>query len=409
MASAWDIEGIPSFPPLDTDMESDVCVVGGGLAGMWTAYLLSKEGRRVVLIDCDRVGRAATLYTTAFVTQVIDTPLVELAKIFDEKTAGLVWQSGAEAIDRIEKVIAEEGIECEFMRLPLHLYVSSGDGLKELDEERHLAHTLGFMARLVKEPLEGFKNCGALRIEDQAKYHPMKFFKGLLEAAVRNGVEIFEHTEAVEIPEGTRGVATKSGYRIRAKDIVIATYEPFNNPKSTHFKKGMYTSYVYELALPPESVPEGMYIDEHNPYHYVRVDNLDGKQRMIVGGEDHRAEITFEDDKSFKALKEYIDSTFPDLTYEVVRKWQGGILEPSDGLPLIGAVGPHQYVACAFSGNGMTYSSVAGHLLADLILGKKNAYTALYDPTRLKKEALLYKARDYTGEFFGGAIKNLFK
>ncbi|MBX4189289.1 FAD-binding oxidoreductase [Candidatus Parcubacteria bacterium] len=402
---------MPAFKALDGDIEADICIVGAGLAGVWCSYLLSKEGKKIVLIDCDKVGRAATLYTTAFVTEVIDTPLEELSKMFDEKSAREVWQSGAEAIDRIERVIEEEGIDCEFMRLPLHMYARSEEELRSFEREADLARALGFKGRLVHKPLDGFENCGAFRIEDQAKYHPMKFFKGLLEATVSNGVEVYEDTEAVEIlASNPTTVRTASGHSIVAQDVVVTTYEPFNNPEPTHFKKGMYVSYVYELELPEGSVPEGLYIDSANPYHYVRVDNLGNKQRMIVGGEDHRALIKFEDEKSFKALKGYIDKTFPNLSYKVLNKWQGAILEPSDGLPLIGQVAEHEYVACAFSGNGMTYSATAGALITDLILGRVNDYSSLYDPRRsLKPGAVLRKARDYTQEFFGGAIKNLFK
>jgi glycine/D-amino acid oxidase-like deaminating enzyme len=412
MSSVWEIKDMPEFEPLEGDSSADVCVIGGGLAGAWTAYLLAKEGRAVVLVEADRIGRAATLYTTAFITQVIDTDLSDLVKMFGREKARLSWQAGGDAIDLIESVIKEEKIDCDFSRVPIYTYARSDKEFAVLREEAEQAKELGFGAQLLGRPLEGFLNEGAMEVTQQAKYHPMKFLKGLVKAAQKHGAKFYEQTEAVDVSysgESAR-ILLKGGGVVEAADVVVATYEPFNNPKPTHFKKGMYITYVYGLEMPQGSLPVGLYEDLNNPYHYFRVDDEDDKQTMIVGGEDHRAELGFEESKSFRALKEYIDETFPKVKYKITHKWQGGILEPSDGLPLIGAYDHHQYVASAFSGNGMTYSAISGRVITDLILGRESRYELLYDPKRsLEGKPLLYKFRDYAGEFFGGAVKNLFK
>ncbi|MDB5266247.1 MAG: dependent oxidoreductase [Parcubacteria group bacterium] len=412
MESAWEIEGFERYSKLKEDTEADVAIIGGGMAGMWAAYLLSKEGKKVVLIEKDRVGRGETLYTTAFITEEIDTDLVDLLDIFGKKDARLSWQAGREAIDLIESVIKEENIDCEFERGSLFVYAATPEEFKSLEAEDKLARSLGFQTKLQKDLDLGFEHDGAWEIEDQAKFHPMKFFKGLLEASIRNGATIHERTEADRIlGKDPMKVVTKDGAKITARDIIIATYKPFNNPAPTHFKKGMYVSYVYELRIKPGSVRRGMFEDLENPYHYVRVDQLNHKyDRMIVGGEDHREELKLPPKKNFTALDEYIKETFPTLEYVIASKWSGKILEPSDGLPLIGPVEPHIYVASAFSGNGMTYSAISGRILTDLIQGKPNVYTSLYDPQRsLSPKALLKKAKDYGGEFLGGAAKNIFK
>lgn len=407
MTSAWEIKGIKEFAKLDHGAEADVAIVGGGLAGIWCAHILSKEGKKVILVEKEKLGRAATLYTTGFVTQVIDTSITHLVRMYGNDGARLAWRAGEEAIKLIEDTATKEGIECELMRLPFYSYAASEHELKGLRQEADALHRLGFKAQIV-EPIDGFKNVGALEVPDQAKYHPMKFFRGLVEAALKNGVEIYEDTEALKAEAGI--ISLKGGNKVKAKDIIIATYDPLNNPKPTHGKKGMYTSYVYELEAGKNSFPDGMYVDQMNPYHYFRFDNLEDKERIIVGGEDHRAELSFEGGRSFKALKEFIDTTFPNLKYDIKGKWSGGILESSDGLPLIGSYAPGLYVASAFSGNGMTYSAIAGKVLADEILGRISQYSALYDPKRhLKPKAFFQKFLDYGGEFFGGALKNLFK
>ncbi|MBX4195438.1 FAD-binding oxidoreductase [Candidatus Parcubacteria bacterium] len=411
MKSAWEIERIREFKKLDHNTEADICIIGGGLAGVWSAYLLSKEGKEVILIEKDKVGRAATLYTTAFITQVIDTDLTDLIEMFGSDRARLSWQAGADAIDQIADFIKYEGIECEFVRLPMCSYSDRKRDLDKLHREAAAATRLGFEAGVSHKPIAGFENAVSMVVPNQAKYHPMKFFKALVNAAVSSGVKIYEDTEAVEVSgEDPVIVNTKEKNSIKVRDVIVATYEPLNNPKPTHWKKGMYETYVYELELPKGAIPEMMCEDLRNPYHYFRVDDLGDKMRMIAGGEDHRAELKFEESKSFRALKEFIVKTFPKIEYEVVTRWHGGILEPSDGLSLIGEYAPHQYVASAFSGNGMTYSAITGRILTDLIMERGSEYEELYDPKRrLMGKPVLYKFRDYAEEFLGGAVKNLFK
>ncbi len=124
-----------------------------------------------------------------------------------------------------------------------------------------------------------------------------------------------------------------------------------------------------------------------NPYHYFRIDRNQGPQdkydRMIVGGEDNREEAEFNKQKNFNALKDYLKNTFGAQDYAITRKWNGPIMEPSDGLALIGEFKPQQLLATAFSGNGMTYSLIAATIFKDIVLGKKNSLIKIYDPTRV--------------------------
>ncbi len=412
MASTWEIEGIPKFTKLNKDETCEVCIVGGGLAGLWCAYLLSREGKRVILIEKDRLGEGATMYTTAFLTHSIDTDLGDIKSMFGRATAKKVWEAHREAIDLIEEVINREEIDCEFQRVNNVIFARDEKELEIAKEENEEAKSSGFESEYRDTPFKGFPNMGGQVLKNQGKYHPMKFFRGLLEAAIEHGLEIYEKTEAVEINgRSIFDIKTKNGKTIRAKEVVVATYDPFNNPKPVHFKKGMYETYVYELKIKGGVIPEGIYEDEHNPYHYFRVDSMGKFDRLIVGGEDHRQELLKPlQNKSFKALREWIDEAFPGLEYTVEKKWHGGILEPSDGLALIGEYAPHRYLASAFSGNGMTYSPISGMLIKDLICGKKNPYKDIFDPKRtMNKKALTYKLRDYGEEFFKGAGKNIFK
>jgi glycine/D-amino acid oxidase-like deaminating enzyme len=416
MASTWEIK-VPTFPKLRKDASTDVLIIGGGLAGLWCAYLLTKAGKHVTLIEKNKLGMSVTSCTTAFLTQSIDTPLTELEEIYSKDLARSVWQSHGEAIDLIEAIVEKEKIDCDFMRIPMHIYAKTDKEMGPLREENDLAVELGFDSRMVEKPLPNFmttfQSVGAQKIMKQGKYHPLKFFKGLLKASVKNGLEVYQKTEAVKISgKSTFTVETRSGTKILAKKVIVATYDPFNNPKPVHLKKGMYESYVYALRIQQGLIPEGLYMDQDNPYHYFRVDRENSRtDRLIIGGEDHRHELLKPlRNKSFKALKQFIDETFPDLEYKVLEKWDCEILEPSDGLALIGEYAPGQFLASAFSGNGMTYSAIAGMIISDMILGRDNEFASIFDPTRpFNKKALLHKARDYAGEFVGGAGKNILK
>jgi len=210
------------------------------------------------------------------------------------------------------------------------------------------------------------------------------------------------------LKEGSGRVTVKlAAGSVTAKDVIVATYAPFNNPGTTKYKKGMYSSYVFEIRLPKQIFTEGLYWDTRSPYHYFRIDRGGEFDRMILGGEDHRAELPVSQKKSFAALEKYLARLLGARSYRIVRKWVGAVLEPVDGLPLIGAYRPHQFVATAFSGNGMTYAMVSALIFRDLILGKKNPWTQVFDP---KRKFTLYrvakKGMDYAAEFFGAAVQN---
>jgi glycine/D-amino acid oxidase-like deaminating enzyme len=208
-------------------------------------------------------------------------------------------------------------------------------------------------------------------------------------------------------------VTTKSGNKITAEWSIMTTYQPFKNPKELFAKKGMYKSYVYEIEIPKGIIGEGMYEDAHTPYHYFRIDSKGSFDRMIVGGEDHRFEIPFPEDKSFRALEEYVKDALHGVEYKITKKWTGNVLENVDGLPYIGQfskVKSRQLVATAFSGTGMHFSMISGQVFRDIILNRSNQDIELYNAGRhVRAYHLAKKFIDYAEEFFGGVVKNLFK
>lgn len=397
------------YPSLQENISVDVAIIGGGLTGISTAYELSKEKKSIAVIEKGNVDSSTTAYTTAFLSQVIDTDLQELVNMYGRKEATLVWQSHIDAINRVASIVKKEKINCEFMYCNDYSVGFSKDDVKYLQEEEKTAKKLGFDVKFETSDILGFTNTGFLTIPKQAKFHPLYYLQGLKEACIKNGVQIYENTEALKInSDKTLTIETPNGI-VTAKHIVIATYDPFNHPIILFGRRGMYTSYVLEAEIEKNILHEGLYEDQENPYHYWRVDKGEKHDTIIVGGEDHRHELPMNKEKNYKILEKFLQKLLGENKYTTVRKWDGGILEPSDGLASIGKFVSNKniYVAMAFSGNGMTYSSIAADLLTDLICGRKNRYEKIYYPNRIPPfKALMQKGTDYMGEAIGGALKN---
>ncbi|MEX0649831.1 MAG: FAD-dependent oxidoreductase [Candidatus Andersenbacteria bacterium] len=405
--STWD-EGVdmPRFSPLTRSISADVAIIGGGITGITTAYLLSNTGLDVVLVEKDRLTRGATGATTAFLTQYIDTELSELISMFGVKKAQAIVASHAQAIDDIEGIIQTENIECEFMRCSNYIYATSAQEKERLAVEQQAAQMLGLHTKAVREGSFPFEYSGCVELPGQAKFHPLKYLAGLVDILQQRGVRIFEETEAHIDHEGSPTVVTAPDGEVVAQQVVVATYAPLG--KKLFFKKAFYTSYIYEMTVPAGIISEGIYEDMHEPYHYFRVDQGGGRDRVIIGGEDHRSDLPVKSSKSFQALARYIETTFPSIPYTLVRRWEGSIVESVDGLAFIGSLEHFNiFYATGFSGNGMTYSMIAATSFMYLIQNQQNELLFLYDPTRIPTiRSLAFKGRDYTNELVGGAVKN---
>lgn len=377
----WVGGGQKTYPKIKGDVTADVAVIGGGLTGLLTAYLLSTNGKKVAVLEAGTLGSGATAYTTAFITQVIDTSLSDLIRVLGPNKAKSIWQAGEQAIDRIETIVKKEEIDCEFQRCSARVCASREKDCKKLEHEHRAAERLGFATKLVKNSTLPFEEYGYLEVKDQAKFHPLKFLRGVAEIVASSGGNIFEHSRALSLREGPGGatiVKTAAG-SVTAKDVIVATYAPFNKPGTAKYIRGMYSSYVIEVHVPKGIFTEGLYWDTESPYHYFRIDRRGQFDRMILGGEDHRSELRVSPKKKFDALEKYLVGLLGGRSYGILRKWIGAVLEPVGGLPLIGAYKPHQFVATAFSGNGMTYAMVSALIFRDLILGKKNPWTHVFD------------------------------
>jgi len=399
----------PQFPKLSSNLKTEVVVIGAGLSGILSAYLLAKSGKKVVVLEKGKVGGGVTGFTTAFITQDVDSDLSELIKLFGEHKARLIWQSGSEAIDLIEQIVLKEKIDCEFSRVSSYKFALNDEEFNQVNKDAESAAKLGFEVSESKSDVLGFRNKGFLELRNQAKFHPLKFLFGLAERLEELEVQIYQETEVIDVDEN-KGIVKTDKFEVQAEHIMLATYEPFDNRFKTFLKQGMYYSFVFAVEIERGVFPEALYVGMDSPYHYFRIDRKENYDRMIIGGEDHKKWFAIDDEKNYKALDEYLKRLMNGREYRITHKWSGPILEPSDGIALIGKLNEREYEAIAFSGNGMTYSAISAMIFNDHVLGKKNLYKEVYDLRRFPNlKQLLLKAKDYTEEFFGGVGKNIFR
>jgi len=406
--STWlEVKSPKKYPELKKNVETDVVIVGAGITGILTAYLLAKAGQKVVILEKGEISQRDTAYTTAFITQVIDTSLRNLVKMYEAKKAKLIWESGATAIGELENIINAENIECDFQRCPAYIYSMNNSELRLLEKEESAAKKLGFKFSVKNDGRLRFANNGYWEVPGQAKFHPLKFIYALADRLEKLGVQIFEQSKVVAIVNENGIEAQTEKATVLAKHSIVTGPKPFNKPRVLRFKKGMYMTYVLEAELPKGTLPPAIYLDSKSPYHYFRIDAEKNHDRIIIGGEDHRKDIPVNSEKSIAALETFLKKLLPETRYKITKKWDGPIPESIDGLPFIGAYDKNQFVATTFSGNGMTYSVIAAMLLRDIITKKPNVLKALYDPKRKQKiKHLLFKGNDYIKIFFGGAVKN---
>ena len=386
--SVWMPTAFPQFPALQEKIETEVCVIGGGIAGLTTAYLLSREGKTVVLIDAAEIGKGETGRTTAHFFPP-DDRYFEIEDAFGADKARLVAESFQQATALVETIVKEEGINCEFERLNGYLFSLSPDGYANLDKEFEAARKAGVeIYKKDQVPGLGFNTGLCLEFRNQAQFHPLKYLNGLVEAFRRKGGNIYTGTRALDISrrENSLKVMTESG-AISAQSVVVATNTPFNDRVVMHTKQAAYRTYVLGLRVPKGSVPRILLWDNGDPYYYVRLTTPDEKSEheiLVVGGADHKVGQDEHPEHRYDEIENWVRQHYP-MAGPVDFKWSGQIMEPADGVGYMGRNpmdDENVYIITGDSGNGMTHCTAGAILVTDLIMGRDNSWLDLYDPSR---------------------------
>jgi len=383
----WQESGpLPQFPTLDRNLRVDVVVVGGGITGLTAAYLLNRAGHRVAVVERRRCAEVDTCNTTAHLTCVIDTPLHELVKTFGDDHARATWDAGLSAIAQIDEIVRRHEMACHFEWVPGYQHAPP-DGAPAFDFSREVetANRLGFDAREIPR-VPVFETPG-IEFPDQARFHPRRYLRGVLEQLTAGGASVFEHTEVDEISDDPLAISA-AGHRITCDYLVIATHTPLQGNaglvSATLFqsKLFLYSSYAIGGRAASGRIPDALFWDTKDPYDYLRVDRRRGFDYVIFGGADHKTGQADDPRQCFAELESRLARIAPDI--EITDRWSGQVIETNDGLPYMGEMAERQFVATGFSGNGMTFGTLAGMMAHDAVTGQKNPWRELFDVSRTK-------------------------
>jgi glycine/D-amino acid oxidase-like deaminating enzyme/nitrite reductase/ring-hydroxylating ferredoxin subunit len=392
---------------LADDTQADVAVIGGGIAGLSIAYELGRHGRSVMLIDRGEIGWGMTARTTAHLASELDDFYHELIKVRGIDQARLYHQSQVAAINRIEAIVEESGIDCDFARVNGYLIAGAPGHDELLQKEYDACRELGVDVEWVSSaPIPGIDSGRALRFGEQARFHPLKYLHGLANAITAAGGRLCSNTAYVssEEEEGGVVVATEQGPRIRAGAAVFTTNSPVNDKVAIHTKQVPYRTYVVAGEVAKSTVEDALIWDTLDPYHYVRLQPLDPERDLlIVGGEDHHSGEAGDMAERLTRLEQWTRERYP--AFDGVKHcWSGQVLEPVDYLPFSGRNPGNRniYIHSGDSGQGIT-NGVAGSLvILPLILGEDSRFAPVLDPGRVSPSA----AREFV-EGVAGAVANL--
>lgn len=351
------------YPALEKDIKVDVAVVGAGITGLTTAYLLAKAGKKVAVLEQDLlIKNTTTAYSTGFLSYVLDGDLSPILR-----------QSAIEAIDALEKIIKEEKIDCDFTRCPLLWCASDEPGQKKLPEE-HIGHyPVG----------EAYSVCA--KLENNAKMHPVKFMLGLIKVLDKMGVLFFENTKVLGITDENPVMVETENANVQAEYAVLAR----NSHKEKKYPLSTDATYVLAAELKEHDLVDGLFMDTEDPYNYFRVDG----NKIILGGQDNSSDLPVSSAERFTKLEEHLIDLVGKNNYVITHQWSGQIVNSIDRLPYIGVSleNKHKLLSMGHSGDGLTLGALSAMINADIILGRKNKDAALFKPKRLKSACRMIK------------------
>lgn len=386
--SLWMDIPMPRLPRLSAPERADVIVIGAGIAGLSVAYELAARGRSVIVLDRGGIAGGMTARTTAHLATALDDDYKELIRVRSEEVARLYYQSVTAAIDRAEAICAAETIDCDFARVDGYWVQAADTPDSHLEEELDACRRIGIPVEDCRERtmMHVAGATRSLRFPGQARFHPTKYLAGLALAVQRRGGKLYPDScvESIEHDLSGAVVKTSSGHELHGKDVVVATNSPVNVRVAIHTKQAPYRTYAIAAKIPSGTLPDALYWDTLDPYHYVRLQPFSaGEDIVIVGGEDHKSGEADDGHQRFALLEQWTRDRLPNLR-EITHRWSGQVLEPTDFTGFIGRSPDeeHVFVVSGDSGQGITNGLVAGLLISDLITEGTSPWTEVYAPDR---------------------------
>jgi glycine/D-amino acid oxidase-like deaminating enzyme/nitrite reductase/ring-hydroxylating ferredoxin subunit len=383
-----------AYPALEDDLDADVAVVGGGIMGITAAVLLKRAGKRVALLESKRVVHGATGYTTAKVTAGHGALYAYLESSFGAEAAKTYAEAQQAAIDRVAQFVAEDGIDCDFERRANYVYAETAEEADQLRAEAEAEQRAGLAASYVDETPLPYSVAGAVRVDDQAQFHPRKYLLALAGTLPGDGSYVFEDTRVEDVREGDPClVKTAAGRTLRAADVVIATQLPILDRGLFFAKAHPHRSYAVAAPLDDAEAPDGMFLNSGTPTRSVRTMRDGDRLYLSVGGNGHKAGREPDTPERYDQLEQFLRTHWP-AAGQVEYRWSTMDFMPLDRVPYIGRLrrrSKHVFTGTGFNKWGMTNGTVAALMLTQRILGSASPWAHVFESKRWHPRASLGK------------------
>lgn len=382
---------LPSFEKLTKDISTDVVVVGGGISGITTAYLLCKEGLKVTLIDAGKILNSTTGHTTAKLTIQHNLIYDEFISNLGKEKAQLYYSANNDALNFISKMVSDNNIPCDYITEDAYIYTNSSQYEEKLENEFKAYEKLGISSEYLNSIDIPVAIKSAVKVKNQAQFHPLKYMYFMINLLLEKQCVIFENTKAMDIEsEDSPVVVTEDGYKIKASKVVICTHFPFYNTKGLYFAR-MYPERSYVLGVRAEKdYSGGMYITAEDPGRSIRFTPYKNEKLLLIGGEHHKTGQGEDTLNHYTALRQFAEDTFG--IKSIVYRWSAQDLTTLDKVPYIGNLTydmPNVYVATGYRKWGMTNATAASMIIRDMIIDIENPYVDLFTPSRFNADPSL--------------------
>jgi len=372
-----------SYPELSKNIEVDVAIIGGGITGITAALHLIKAGKKVAIIEADKVGGVTTGYSTGNLNIAVQPFYQNIYSKFDFETAKSIAHSRKFAIDYIEKNVHEKNIPCNFSRRPWYGYTADHERIS-LDKEVELFKKMEIPIEYVNELPLKFKFTKAVLIPNQARFNPLQYVISMADDLAKQGCLIFENTRVTNIDEKDVCVLDTANGKVIAKKVLMATHTPIGI-NLTQLFTAPYRSYVVSVRLKDNLYPEGHFWDLDRPPHATctHAVSTNDPELLMVAGSHHKVGQGKDTLTHYKELEKFLRDHFS--VAEVAYQWSAQHYQSADNVPYIGLASrsaKHTYIATGYFADGLVYGTLAGIIIGDLILGNKNPLTDTYQSNR---------------------------
>jgi glycine/D-amino acid oxidase-like deaminating enzyme/nitrite reductase/ring-hydroxylating ferredoxin subunit len=386
-----------NYPALTEDIKVDVAIIGGGIAGISSAYMLNKEGIKVAVIEADHILQGTTGHTTAKITSQHGLIYDKIKNQMSEEFAKQYADANETAIRMIERTSKDIDVDCDFTPQSAYVFTQQDKYIQKINDEVKTASDLGIKAEYIEKIPFNISIKAAIRFDNQAQFHPLKYLLALAKEITNKGSNIYEQSRVVDIEENSAyTITTGQGKKVTAEKVIIASHYPFYNKPGFYFTR-IYTERSYVVAIKAkDKYPGGMYITAEDPGRSIRYQNTENGELILVGGEHHKTGQGEDTIKHYEALVDFSNDIFSveDIPY----RWSTQDCMTLDDVPYVGhftSKTPNLYIATGYGKWGMTNSTASAMILKDLIIHGKSPWEDVYSPSR---QAIASSAKNFIVE-----------